>query len=96
MVTKAMDILVAYDVTNNKRRHKISKELEKIGIRINKSVFVCLETKHSVDEVYNMLKNLCTNKDSIFIFPLCKSCAEKALYLQHTNKTKREKKTNFV
>lgn len=87
---------MAYDVISNKRRRKISAELEKIGVRINKSVFLCLDTKWSVDEMYSMLKKLCTNKDSIFIFSLCKSCAEKALHLQHVSKTRREKKTDFV
>ncbi len=91
-----MDIVVAYDVISNKRRRKISVELEKIGVRINKSVFLCPDTKWNVDEIYNMMKKMCTNKDSIFVFPLCKSCAEKAVYLQHVSKTTREKKTDFV
>jgi len=91
-----MDIVVAYDVISNKRRRKISTELERIGVRINKSVFLCQDTKLSVDEIYNMLKNLCTKKDSIFIFPLCKSCTGKSLHLQHIKKTKRKKKTEFV
>lgn len=70
--------------------------MEKIGVRINKSVFLCLDAKWSVDEIYNMLKGLCTKRDSVYIFPLCKSCAEKTLHLQHASKTKREKKTNFI
>ena len=60
-----MDIIVAYDVINNKRRRKISEEMESIGVRINKSVFLCPDTKWSVDEIAEMLKKLCT-KDSIF------------------------------
>lgn len=91
-----MDIVVAYDVISNKRRRKISTELEKLGLRINKSVFLCLDAKYGVDEMYYLLKKMCTNKDSIFVFPLCKSCAEKAVYLQHVSKTKRERKTEFV
>lgn len=91
-----MDIVVAYDVISNKRRRKISAELEKIGVRINKSVFFCPDAKLSADEIYDLLKKLCTQKDSIYIFPLCKSCAEKSLYLQHIKKTKRVNKTEFV
>ena len=91
-----MNIIVAYDVISNKRRQKISTELEKIGVRINKSVFLCPDTECSVEEIYNMLKKLCTHKDSIYIFPICKSCMEKSLYLQHVSKTKREKKTDFI
>lgn len=91
-----MYVVVAYDVISNKRRSKISAELQKIGVRINKSVFLCPDTKWSVEEIYNMLNKLCTNKDSIFIFPLCKTCAEKTVHLQHVSKSRREKKTDFV
>ena len=89
-----MDIIVAYDVINNKRRRKISEEMESIGVRINKSVFLCPDTKWSVDEIAEMLKS-CVQKSTYF-FPLCKSCAEKSLHLQHIKKTKRKKKTEFI
>ena len=79
-----MDILVAYDVRNNKRRRIIAKELEKVGLRINRSVFVCIDSALSINEMYRLLEKLSTRKDTIFIFPLCKSCAEKAVFLQHS------------
>ena len=90
-----MDIIVAYDVINNKRRRKISEEMESIGVRINKSVFLCPDTKWSVDEIAEMLKKLCTKKDSIFIFPLCKSCAEKSYICNILKRQNARKKPNL-
>lgn len=91
-----MDILVAYDVRNNKRRRIIAKELEKVGLRINRSVFVCIDSALSINEMYRLLEKLSTRKDTIFIFPLCKSCAEKAVFLQYEAKPKRQRKTVII
>ena len=63
-----MDLLVAYDVRNNKRRRSIAKELEKVGLRINRSVFVCIDSALSVNEMQRLLEKLSTRKDTIFIF----------------------------
>ncbi len=91
-----MDLLVAYDVRNNKRRRSIAKELEKVGLRINRSVFVCIDSALGVNEMQRLLEKLSTRKDTIFIFPLCKSCAEKAVFLQHESKPKRKRKTVII
>ncbi|WP_304297298.1 CRISPR-associated endonuclease Cas2 [Porphyromonas gulae] len=34
-------LLVAYDISSNRRRRKVARILEQCGVRINKSVFIC-------------------------------------------------------
>ena len=52
MRAKKNFIVVAYDISDDRRRSRVAKILEKIGVRINFSVFECLLT----DSQYERLK----------------------------------------
>ena len=74
--------IVAYDISNDKRRRKIVTCLEKHGIRINKSVFECMLTKAQLDTVVDELEMISIVKsDSIAIYPICAECYAKTRYI---------------
>ena len=60
--------IVIYDISDNKRRNKISHCLEKYGKRIQKSAFeVCIDKKKMTDLI-EKLKNLIHAEDDLRIF----------------------------
>ncbi len=68
-----MNLLVAYDSTNTKRRNKIAKTLEAYGVRVNYSVFEVEIPKSKLKELIESLKkNSDPKKDHIRIYQLNK------------------------
>ncbi len=67
--------VIAYDVTNNKRRRKVSELLEEWGVRVNFSVFEC-EIKHkALAQLKKNIEALIDPKsDSVLYYPLCLNC----------------------
>ena len=53
--------VVAYDISDDKRRLKVVKILEKSGIRINYSVFECMLTRTQL-ETYFLSFSICSFK----------------------------------
>lgn len=75
--------IVSYDITNDRCRNKIAKELENYGLRVQYSVFECDITKKKMDELYEKLIKL-LQKDStgnIRIYSLCETCKGKTRIL---------------
>ena len=71
-------LVVAYDISDNKRRQKIAKTLEKYGIRSNFSVFECVLTESQVKTLQNRLNKIANpHLDCILYYYLCKLCVEK-------------------
>ncbi len=70
--------LIAYDISNNKKRNKVAELLEQYGERINLSVFECMLTHKQVDELSEKLKQMIAKTDSIKIYFICKSCYAKS------------------
>ncbi len=88
--------LICYDIGCNKRRRKLAKQLEKEAFRINKSVFVYLNSEHSIETLHAELSQFCSKKDSVYIFPLCAACADKAISMQQQTKSRRRRRSIFV
>ena len=84
MVTKSKKKsfwVVAYDISDNHRRAKVSKELERIGVRVNFSVFECLLTGVQFEKLQTKLESLIDKReDSIVYYPLCVDCYSKIIY----------------
>ena len=77
MVKKQL-VVVAYDISGNKRRKKVSDLLEKFGNRVNYSVFECLISSQKLKKLKIEADTLIDRKkDSILYYPLCSSCIEK-------------------
>jgi CRISPR-associated protein Cas2 len=71
-------LVVAYDISDDKRRNKIAKTLEKYGLRCNESVFECVLTESNAMKLRTKLEKLIHAKDdSVLIYYLCKPCVVK-------------------
>ena len=67
--------IVAYDIADDKRRAKVVKILEGIGIRVNFSVFECMLSKVQHETIRHQLQSLIDIKeDQIIIYPICTKC----------------------
>ncbi len=74
-----MQIWVIYDIESSKlgdrRRRKIVKEIEKFGLyRVQKSVFSGNLENNRIEELVLFSENVIDKgKDSVYIFPMCKT-----------------------
>lgn len=77
-----MIYLITYDIVDNKKRKKISDELEGYGLRVNYSVFECELNKSKVKKLKSELEELMDKKtDSIRFYNICKNCMGKSFEL---------------
>ncbi|MBI4651972.1 CRISPR-associated endonuclease Cas2 [Candidatus Desantisbacteria bacterium] len=71
-------MVIAYDISSNKRRNKICDILSVYGARVNKSVFECFLTKKEFDDVKEKIsENIKKGKDTVLYYFLCKDCIGK-------------------
>ncbi len=74
-----MNFIITYDVQNDKRRKKISDELEAFGTRVNYSVFECQINKTKLKKLKLKLEEIANKEeDSIRFYHLCQSCIPKS------------------
>lgn len=71
--------IISYDITSNKLRHKIAKELENYSVRVQYSVFECNLDKDRYNEVYAKLVRLMdgVEEGSIRCYEICQTCEKK-------------------
>lgn len=80
--SRKMFIVVAYDITDDKRRVKVIKAIEKYGTRINKSVYECMVTKSQYERLLESLEDIVkSGEDQIAIYPLCLDCYARTKYI---------------
>ena len=93
MRAKKNFIVIAYDISDDRRRSHVVKLLEKVGLRINFSVFECLltDTQYAKlkTEIYKEIK---PKEDTVVYYPICIDCYTKIVY-QPEQKRKIEKIT---
>jgi len=88
MRAKRLFCVVAYDVSDDKRRNRVVKVLEKHGVRVNYSVFECMFTESRYVKVQEELKNKINEKeDTIIYYPICVNCFTKIVYQPVRKKT---------
>ncbi len=69
--------LISYDISDDKRRNKVSEFLENYGNRVQKSVFECYIDEKTYLHIYITLKKLINLKtDSVRFYPLYKICID--------------------
>lgn len=67
--------LVAYDIANPKRLHKVAKLCENYGIRVEYSVFECDLDEKLFNSFWGQLHELIDEKeDKIISYRICASC----------------------
>ena len=77
-----MKYLITYDIENNKRRKKVSDELEAYGYRVNFSVFECELNKTKMKNLVKKLEELIDKKkDSLRFYHVCENCVPKSFEL---------------
>lgn len=70
--------LIAYDITDDRQRRAVEKELLAKGERVQKSVFECLLNIDDLRVLRAQLQEFITpDTDSIAYYPLCQTCQNK-------------------
>ena len=71
--------IVSYDISDNKVRNKIAKELKNYGVRVQYSVFECDVNEKRYLEMYKKLLSLVADRtnESIRIYSVCENCKQK-------------------
>ncbi|MDK2083287.1 CRISPR-associated endonuclease Cas2 [Aliarcobacter butzleri] len=91
-----MKYLITYDIENNKRRKKVSDELEAYGYRVNFSVFECELNKTKMKNLVKKLEELIDKKkDSLRFYHVCENCVPKSFELCNREETF-EKREYFI
>jgi CRISPR-associated protein Cas2 len=83
--------LIAYDISNNKKRKKISELLDAYGERINLSVYECMMNQKQKEKVVNQIKDIISKNDIVKIYFICSKCFAKSI---HLGKKQPPKQTN--
>ena len=79
MKARKLFVVVAYDISNTRKRTKVSKLLEEYGFRINRSVFECMFTKSEFIKIQDDLRTKLNAKtDSLVFYTICVDCFTKA------------------
>lgn len=88
MRAKKNFIVVAYDVADDRRRSHVVKLLEKVGVRINFSVFECLLTDTQFTKLqYEISQKIKAKKDIVVYYPICVDCYTKIVYQPKPKRT---------
>ncbi len=75
MAHKTSFIVIAYDISSDKRRRKVERLLRAYGTRANFSVFECEMTESQFQKIKRDLQRLINPPtDSLLYYPLCKKC----------------------
>jgi CRISPR-associated protein Cas2 len=76
-----MFLVIAYDISDDKRRTRISRELERWGNRTQFSVFECDLDLREEREMVARLRELFEEGDALRIYRLCKECEGNSLVI---------------
>ena len=86
--------VIAYDISDDLRRSRIVKHIEKHGIRVNFSVFECMLTDIQLIKLQEKITKLIHPKeDHVIYYPLCLDCYSKII---HTPQKESKHKTVTV
>ena len=82
--------VVAYDIKEDRKRARVSKILEKYGIRVNFSVFECMFTDIQLLQVQEKIKKILDKRsDTLIYYPICVNCYTKIIYQPAHRQTSR-------
>jgi len=74
-----MLFIICYDISDDRRRKKVSDILEGYGTRVQESVFESNINIKLLEELILKLSENISATDSVRIYPLCSSCYGKAI-----------------
>ena len=65
-------VVVAYDISNTKRRNRVVKILRQYGVRVNLSVFECMLTESQFENLKtSVTETINISHDKIIYYSLC-------------------------
>ena len=73
--------ILAYDISNNKKRNKLAKYLEKKGKRLQKSLFLLQVSTWELKKILEEVAKIVGKDEEIALFTLCHGCENKAFRL---------------
>jgi CRISPR-associated protein Cas2 len=76
-----MNYLICYDISQNRRRSKVARILEKSGTRLQKSVFMVDFNKEQIISMQKKLEIYIKTGDSLIFMPSCRNCFGEAQYI---------------
>lgn len=86
MRAKKKFVVVAYDVADERRRSHIVRILEKVGVRVNFSVFECLLTDIQFVKLQEDIgRKINSREDRIAYYSVCVNCYTKIVYQPNRN-----------
>jgi CRISPR-associated protein Cas2 len=81
MRAKKNFVVVAYDISDNLRRSRVLRLLEKLGSRINYSVFECMITDNQFCKLQHDMEKIINKKEDIVAYySICVKCYSKTNY----------------
>lgn len=73
-----MFVIISYDIVDDKRRTKVSTQLENYGNRVQYSVFEALLEEDKLNEMNEIvLPIIKEEEDSLRVYRLCNACFKK-------------------
>ena len=65
-------VVVSYDISDDRRRLRVSSEIENFGKRVQKSIFECHLGEDQLDELKQRIeKEICPDQDRVRYYRLC-------------------------
>ena len=94
----SLTCVVCYDIPDDRRRTQLAKCLDSFGGRVQWSVFEAFLTRPLVDNLLTRIGEIIDPAtDSVSVYSLCASCAQKSVFLGTANREERPgKETVFV
>jgi CRISPR-associated protein Cas2 len=71
-----MFIVVSYDISHDRRRARLSRELKNFGTRVQYSVFECVLEPKDLDRLQAAIKRIIKPDDRVRYYHLCERCEQ--------------------
>ncbi len=73
----ALTYVIAYDISDDRRRSQVAAVLQAYGDRVQRSVFVCSTEPELITEIRSRVAGIIKPEtDSVYVFRQCAACWE--------------------
>ena len=73
-----INVVVSYDITDDRRRNRMARVLKDYGSRVQYSVFEAVVNEEQLEELMERVEELLDNdEDSVRYYLICASCLKK-------------------
>lgn len=83
-----MFIVVAYDVSDDRRRTQLHKTLRRFGDRVQFSVFECVTSEQLFAEMQRAVAQVVVAEDNVRYYEICAACRKETIALGRAITTK--------